>query len=354
MRINHKLYKYFIAIIPLTLLINGCNKSRELKAVEQFSLISNDIKASSSVMIDDIHESCVRREEIEIQKLSMIAQPVVDAKGQLVFPLVNVRNRCQKWIPVVAGTNQLNTTLISYIESLGKLASGNTITFTQDVQTLGNSFEQFGKALNTAGVANISIEKTQQQAGLKIVDSLLNLWSSQFRYKNLKPVIICTDPYSQQYISLLQEIVDKVYLQKQLLEEEDAIKSRYNLAYKIAIKNSGSNGAALASTIVELQENFNQQIQEFDKRKEAGIAYVQILDETQRLHHALANSFQGTLTDKGVKTLCQNYFPSIRNEATTTSSLSVGQLKQANNLIKSYNLKVQPLIDKVKMINSSK
>jgi len=203
MKINFQSPKILIAVISLTLTTTACNQNEQLKAVEQFSTISGQVKESSSTIISDIDDSCVRREALENQKLSMIHQPVVNGKGKLVFPLIDARDKCQKWIPIVEGTDRINLILMTYIDSLGRLASGNTVVFTENVQTLGNSIDQLSVT------ANIPLGETQKQAGIKIVDSLLSLWSSQFRYNNLKPAIICTDSSVQEYISLLQEIITK-------------------------------------------------------------------------------------------------------------------------------------------------
>ena len=345
-----KNYKLLFFVLPLTVSLTACNKGEQLKAVEEFSLTSENVKESSFLIIGDIDDSCIRREEIKNQKLSMVNQPVTDEKGDPIFPLINIRERCEKWNPVVVQTNQINGTLISYMQSLGQLASGNTVTFTENTQTLGNSVNDFSKAL---GATNISVSEEQQQAGVKVVNSLLNLWSSQFRYKNLKPAIICTDPYFADYVSLLGEIIDKVYLKIQLRQEEDAIKSRYNNAYKIALRTSRSNPAVLGSTIVDLQNDYKQQIGDLDKRKQAAIAYGGFLAQTQGLHHALANNFRGQATDAEIESLCENYF-SLESTNPVTGDASPQQLNKATELIKDYQKKVNPLINKINQSQSIK
>lgn len=357
MKVNYQTYKILIAIVSLALTTTACNNNERLKAVEQFSTISNQVKGYSSLIIGDIDNSCVRREEIENQKLSMIHKPVVNDQGKLVFPLIDARDKCQKWIPVVVGTNQLNFTLLTYIESLGRLASENTVVFTENVQSLGNSIDRLGQALNTSGVGDVSLGETQKQAGIKIVDSLLNLWSSQFRYNNLKPAIICTDPYFREYTSLLQEIIDKIYLQDRLAVEENSLNSQYNIAYQIAFKNfdSDRDSEKLSLTLMNLQNDYKPQIEKLDRRKELAIAYIQILDETKELHHALANNFQGNASQEEIKSVCKNYFPATPNSSVTTfpfqseltANPTIQQLKQADRLIKDYQNKVKPSIDKI-------
>jgi hypothetical protein len=342
-----KYLRSLIILLPLLSLLGACNRKQDLKAVEDFALTSEKIKTASGLVIADIHGSCVRREELSNQANSLVNEPVFDEKGKPILPLINIRERCQKWLRVVSETNQVNDVVISYMQTLGRLASNDTVTFTTNVQNLNNSVVNLSQVLNATG-ANITIGEKQQQAAVRIVNSTLNIWSTQFRHQNLKPALICTDPYFAQYTSLLGEIIDKIYLQIQLTKEESALNFKYNLAYRVALKNSGFNPAVLGSAIIDLQNSYRQDIGAFDQRKQAAIAYIQLLNNTQALHHALANTFRGNDTDIVVEILCKNYFKEPESIATKPSSeITPKQLNKAQDLLKDYHKSVTPLLEKI-------
>jgi hypothetical protein len=349
--------KIVFIIVPLGLLTTACDRSDRLQEVEQFSTLSHQIQESSKNIINDIDDSCVRNLAIESRKLSLVEEPVVNSEGKLIFPPISAREQCQKWLPVVNSTDRINSLLLNYLESLGNLASQKTVNFSGSFQTLSDSLAGFGDALNTAGFTNISIGEKQRQAGLRLVDSLFSIWANQFRYKNLKPAIVCTDPYVQESVSLLQEILIKIYLQDRLSVEEANLNLLYNLSYRQAFKvfEQDKNSEQLRTTIAGLENSYNPQIQQLDRQKELTITYLKILEVTKEFHRTLAKNFQGNTSDEAIAVSCQSYF--ARNLTPTPASDSprsqllneptIKQLQQADRSLKDYQQKIQPLLTKI-------
>lgn len=260
------------------------------------------MKLPSSNIIQDIYNSCLRRKNIEYQESLVTLDP------DNAFQPVKARKECDKFIPVRDTINQLNIVLFDYVESLGRLASGKTVDFNQNLQTLGTSFGDFTTDLAKAGVA-ISLSPGQIQQGTSIVNSLLQLKSQQFRRDQIKQVLICNDdPYFQDYTLLLMESIQQTYISGNLRLEENSINTYFNSAYK-ELNRSQSDAAKLVAEVAILTNNYKEQIKDFDQRRDAAIAYLQVLEKTKKTHQALANLFKGSMNSKERATFCENYFP---------------------------------------------
>lgn len=349
--------KIVFMIVPLGLLTTACDRSERLKEVEQFSALSHQIRDSSKGIINDIDDSCVRTLAIESRKLSLVGEPVVNSEGKLIFPVISAREQCQKWLRVVNSTDRINSLILNYLESLGNLASQNTVNFSGSFQTLSDSLVGFGDALNSAGVTNLSIGEKERQAGLGLVNSLFNIWANQFRYENLKPAIVCTDTYVQESVSLLQEILTKIYLQDRLSVEESNLNILYNLLYRQAFKvfEQDKNSERLRTTIASLENSYNPQIQQLDRQKELTVTYLKILEITKEFHRTLAKNFQGNTSDEAIAVSCQSYFARTPTPIPATDSPrsqlltepTIEQLQQADRSLKDYQQKIQPLLTKI-------
>lgn len=343
MKITFKCSLFIIPLIPLTFLVSGC-RQEDLTAVEQFGLMSPLIRQSSSNIVQDIYDSCVRKQEWAVAEIPPKQ-----------FPPIEVRDSCQKFIPVRDTTNQLNLVLIDYVESLGRLAADNTVNFNQNLQSVGNSLGNLSNTLSQVS-GTVSLSQDQIQQGTIIVNSLLKLWSQQFRRNNLKQVLICTDdPYFQNYTILLKEIIQNVYVTGNLQSEEDAINSYFDSAYREAVRSYKNEPSKLANEIASLTKNYTQQINNLDRRKEAAIAYEQLLEKTRKAHQALAIGFQGQMTTQEKIVFCQNYFPvtntqSVQSQAKANRTLNQPneqELKEMGKILKDYSQEIKPLVEKM-------
>jgi hypothetical protein len=139
--------------------------------------------------------------------------------------------------------------------------------------------------------------------------------------------------------------------------EESSLNSLYNSAYQIAFKkfDADRNSEKLSTTLMSLQNDYKPQIEKLDRRQESAIAYIQILAETKALHHALATNFQGNAKEEEIQVMCKNYFPvtpsnavkRISSSSELTANFTIQQLKRSEKLIKDYQSKVNPLIDRI-------
>ena len=339
-----------LPLIFLLFIVSGCDQE-DLTSVEQFGAVSSAMKLPSSNIIQDIYNSCLRRKDIEYQ------ESVVTLNPDNAFQPVKVRKDCDKFIPVRETINQLNIVLFDYVESLGKLASGKTVDFNQNLQILGNSFGDFTTDLAKAGIA-ISLKPEQIQQGTYIVNSLLQLKSQQFRRDQIKQVLICTDdPYFQDYTLLLMESIQQTYISGNLRLEENSINTYFDSAYR-ELNRSQNDAAKLVAEVAILTNNYKEQIKDVDQRRDTAIAYLQLLEKTKKTHQALANLFKGSMNPKEKITFCENYFPANNKQAEKIQfdsrviphippNQNEREFKEAQQILKDYSQEIQPILKRI-------
>ncbi|MGB5714568.1 MAG: hypothetical protein WBM44_27090, partial [Waterburya sp.] len=316
----------------------GC--SQNLEVVEEFGLTSSLIKDSSSKIISDIYDSCIRRErhEINIDKLrqDQFDSLPSDQSGQQNFTIVSEKSnfepvRLQKKCKDAQNKSEifdsLNTVIIDYVAVLGRLASRNTVSFNQNLALIETS-------INNNFITKIA-EESQDEFQVNVAsivgvaNSLINLVADQQREDSLKPIIICTNDYLKNYINDFNNLISDYYISGLLQEEEEALEREYEMLF---------NRQKLPEAA--LQENFATNMLIIDNNQNAAKTYQKILQRTSVAHQSLANIFASNI-GKEKDLLCKSYFDSensnyiifTENPNTETNKK---QMKQAEKILEKY------------------
>lgn len=325
-------------LLWIVLCLSGCRQN--LEAVEEFALTSSLIKDSSSKIITDIYDSCIRRErhEINIDKLrqeqfknlpsAQSGQPnstiILEDSN---FEPVRLQKKCKNAQNKSEIFDSLNTVIIDYVAVLGRLASRNTVSFNQNLTLIETSItNNFATKLAEANEDEFQINVSNI---VGVANSLINLVVDQQRKESLKPIIICTNDYFKNYIDNFNNLISDYYISGLLQEEEESLEREYEMLF---------NGRKLPEEA--LRGNFATNMQIIDSNQNTAKIYQKILLRTSIAHQSLANIFASDI-DQEQDLFCENYFDSenqkyiifTENQNTDTNRK---QIKQAEKIIENY------------------
>ncbi len=386
------IFNRVFAVFPLTLILSSCYE--DLKLVEDFGLTSASIKGSSTKMLEDIYDSCTRLEVLKVaysnvseerkatlsssdstqpsstiipiipDKLSQLSDEFDGSDPSYKFPPARIKAACQKEKVNSEIVTQLNGVLVTYVETIGRLASRNTVDFDQNLQAIKSSIIQIketpinSSTLNLTDAQRQAIEKQNQQFersltdGLNIAQSLLNLSADQKRYKKLKPIVICSNNSLIRYINALESLVKNNYLTGAIHEEENQIDMYFDVRYRLNMTKFKNNPERLDNELVALSSEYEDKTQEINKKKEGTLAYFTILQQTAATHNALANQFKGDMNPEVEKAFCANYFPKESQQnyesQVQTRQLDSQQIQGTRKILRDYVETVKPLAKKLK------
>ena len=327
---SKKLQLFFF--LGIVLFLSGCRQ--DLEAVEEFGLTSSLIKKSSSKIINDIYDSCIRKErhEINIDKLNKETFHIVS--NGFNFEPVRLQQKCkdeQEKSEIFGG---LNTVLIDYVAVLGRVASRNTVSFNQNLTLIETSINNnFAARLNEA---NQDAFQVNVASAMGVVDSLLNLVADQQRKDSLKLIIVCTNNKFKNYINDFNNLISDYYISGLLQEEEEALEREYEMLF---------NRKKLSEEA--LKENFATNMLIIDGNKNAGKTYQQILQRTSIAHQSLADIFASNIKEEP-DLFCKNYFDNENNydsNITENQNLEINrkQMKKAKKVLDNYLTDIKTL-----------
>jgi hypothetical protein len=325
-------------LVPLAILFQGCDQE-DLAAVESLKPTAEAINRLGSVVMTDIYASCVRSETLDLEG----RQIAFDSVSENRFIPVAVIEECKGKDSNAYAANQLNGVLVSYIESLISLANNQTVSFDQNVETLGTSVSTLSSAVGQTASPSLITSSTS------IARSLLNMWSASFRRDSLAEVLICTTDPVNSYTSSLISIVRDTYLVS-LDEERDMIIHYIDSKYSIIADEFEVDGDVnrYRWQIIDLEVELNSLMEALRQRRENAGIYQQILATTASTHQALASTFRSGMTAEEVTSLCRAYFSSVQSkELSTKPEVVIGssQLLKARGILKDHILKVDDMIE---------
>lgn len=290
--------KYAIALVPFALLAQGCDRDG-LEAVASLEPTVAQITQKGAEVTKDISDACIRGTEF-----SFSTRPLALNERSDEFVPILIADRCTDSQSQANSIAQLNNTFALYVHSLVKLASNQTVTFDESLGALGTSIGTVAGSLNI-GIADSTIEES---AGL--ANSLLNLWSANFRRDELSGVLICTDDSMQQFTQLLSQAVQDTYVNGSLADEQRAIAENVRTRYRQAY-NSLNTGEIEVDAFIQfnsdLENEYDRLMQEISERENTVMEYRQILVKTMETHQSLATLFRGEMTSAEVDSLCSAY-----------------------------------------------
>ena len=346
-----------LALIPFIVLFQGCTQE-DLKAVESLQPTAVKINQLGSEVISDFYASCIRG-----KRLSLEGEEFLDGlSGDQFIPVV-ASEYCKTY-----SAQQVNGLLVAYLESLIKLASNQTVNFSSNIEQAGASAATLSNMLGT------SVSQDFITGGTGIANSLVNMWSANFRRESLTEVLICTNEPLEDYTSSLSEIVGRVYLGQVsssgelsgllaqervvtprepsglLAQERVAIVGYIEAKYeKIFEKFEESNDInEYLSQTRALEAEMNSLMEALSQRQANALSYQQLLATTANTHRELANTFKGEMTTADVESMCTHYFSSDQN-MTPSSSVAIvitgEQLVEAREILARHAQEIDSIVE---------
>jgi hypothetical protein len=310
-----------LVLIPLAFLFQGCVQE-DLKAVEGLQPTAAKINQLGSDVISDFYASCIRERRLALEGEEFS----FGLRGDQFIPVV-ASEYCHPYLVRTHSAQQVNELLVAYIESLIRLASNQTVNFSTNIEQAGASAATLSNMLGTP------VSQDFITGGTGIANSLVNMWSANFRRESLTEVLICTNEPLKDYTSSLSEIVGRVYLGQTsssressgLLAQErvaivDYIKAKYEKIFD-EFQESNDVNEYLSQTRA-LEAEMNSLMEALSQRQENALSYQQILTITANTHRELANTFKGEMTVAEVDSMCARYFANAQN-ITPSSNLAI-------------------------------
>jgi len=350
--------KIILALIPAPLALSGCT-SRDIKTAQAFSEISETLKESNTTVAQDIYDSCSRSSTWLARGTADTRQNMRDALKvcDTIFRPNSVRTE-------IAG--QL---LAEYVGAIGDLA-------TEDRQAVRTRFEEVGTALQgltvQTGDSTFQLKQNTIDTGVEIAAFLTNLIQNDFRRRNLKAAIVCTDQDIQSYSADLASFINELYVQALLDDEIDSI-TRYFGGYRSPLTDAtnlllDSGSPEVFTSLQETQINRDQELRtEISKvieRKNTASAYVTLIQETATAHADLKHIFNNGKDELSpeLTTKCNQYFAKDSGSKVSMKTLetdflnqeiSQSELEQVRKVAIAYTNKVIPLLERLKQKSQS-
>ncbi|KAB8321090.1 hypothetical protein SD81_006215 [Tolypothrix campylonemoides VB511288] len=352
MKINFQPIRAIVAIVPFALLLNSCG--RDFPSVQKLGKMTTKLEESSSIMANDIYDSC-------ITKTKYISFLSTSKPSQISPDPFFLKEQHQKYCddskkPIVISVKAANTLVINYIQSLGKLATGDTVSFDKNLNSLADSLKNLkGKGFSVNG--------SDVDAGIGIARFLLNAATREFRREKIKQAVLCIDKDIQTYIGQVSTpsgkesvsdqpetagliaLTQKAYINGTLKEEEEQIKTYFS-TYIAAMTRPQTHPV----DFLKLDEDYNKAINSLRNRREAAQNYIKILTQIAEMHAELKENFQGKgkdrLSDAQLQDYCQNIYTQ-KAEKVAKEKAAISNDKDIQNvgkIVSEYTKNIDTLI----------
>lgn len=346
--------KVILALIPICFLLGSC-KNDDLEAAKSFATLSEDLAIANKQISADIYASCARSatwEALGTSESQKNMQDQLDVCDRLFRP--NSEN-----------TEIAGSVLVNYVAAVGNLATTNENGFTPKLN-------QISETLGNIDINGYKIDENARKAGFQIVDFITNFLVNDFRQRNLKLAIVCTDPAIQKYSENLSNLIDSSYTNDLLNTEIKQINEHFGFYItQVNLRLTGLPGSkdnppkdnpqdfnTLQERQTLLEEQERAEINKVLERKKEGAAYVATIRSTADFHSELKQIFNGNrkeISPKQIQT-CKKYRsnPESQNVQNTdrqndswNQEITISELKQAKKATKEYIDKVTPLLQEI-------
>ncbi|MBW4570124.1 MAG: hypothetical protein KME31_19465 [Tolypothrix carrinoi HA7290-LM1] len=308
-------------------------------------------------MAEDIYNSCITKTKY----ISFLVVP--DSAGSFTQREEQEKICETSSKPTSKNVARANAILTEYIDALvylanGKNLSGQTISFDENFTKLGNSL----KSLSIPGAAGTQsraiFNESEVNAGISIAKFLTNVFTKEFRRDKLKQAILCTDKDIQTYIKGsstseqptggLIALTQQGYINLTLEIEEEKIRG-YFTDY-IAVLGSNPNSRIL--DFRQLEEKYNEAMDNLRKRRDNAETYIEVLSKVAEMHAKLKTEFEGknNLNDAQLQNYCKDFFqPKTEKVASKDKSVKYDaeELRKVTNIVSEYTKVLKPLIQKL-------
>ncbi|MGH8000789.1 MAG: hypothetical protein ACREPR_15505 [Brasilonema sp.] len=358
MKNNFKPLRAIFALVPLALLLNSCG--RDFPLVQKIGKMTTTLEEASSNMADDIYNSCITRTKY----ISFLA--VQDSSGSFSQREQQEKDCDDFNKSAVTEVKDANSVLLEYIKALGKLASGDTVSFDKNFNALGESLKNL--KISQSNGQTFSFNDSDVDAGINIAKFLTNAFTREFRREKLKQAILCTDKDIQTYIQGdstssvkdstskqpttggLIALTQQAYVNGILTSEEQQIRTYF--------PNYIGGLVTVSQTqpldFIKLEENYNKAMDSIRSRKDAAENYVGILKKIAEMHSKLKTEFQGKgedqLSDAQLPNYCQDLYTAKADKAATKEKAikyDEKELKRVGKIVSDYEKSLEPFIQEI-------
>jgi len=357
MKINFKPIRAIVALVPFALLLNSCG--RDFPSVQKLGKMTTVLEESSSNMADDIYNSCITRTKY----ISfLVAQ---GSSGSFSLRQEQEKNCDDSNKLAVKNVKDANSVLVEYLKALGKMASGDTVSFDKNFNTLGESLKKL--QIPQSQGKPFSFNASDVDAGTSIAKFITNAFTREFRREKLKQAILCTDKDIQTYIGSatsgvkdsasnepttggLIALTQQAYVNGILTAEEQEIRN-YFTNY---IGGLAPVSQTHALDFIKLEEDYNKGMDSIRSRRDAAENYVAILQQIAAMHSNVKTEFQGKgekqLSDAQLQDYCQGLDTAKADKAATKEkaiTYEQEEIKNVGKIVSEYEKSLEPLIEKM-------
>lgn len=249
--------------------------------------------------------------------------------------------------PLVSQSITAHSVLITYMDNLGKLASNDTVPFDETINEIENSLKEFDFRKDDGSVTK-PLEK-YAEAGITIASVIIEAFINDFKRKNLKEAILCTDDAIQTYSNGLIEAMQITYLDGTLLIEQKRANKYFN-DYAV-LRLAQSDGSVNVSQFLALDQDFHNTRNAINKKESAALAYMQILRSTANLHSGLKKEFRGKgdemMSEDDIDNFCMTKNLDNNNNFPLSHDYDKEQLQRINRMLITYQEKVRFELSKI-------
>ena len=264
-----------VFLLPFVFPLNGCVST---SAVAEFAAVSKVAAEKFPEVAADFKASCKRRSRYESLRHSVYDLSTIQKYSD---------RQCADFKALEPYLIAANKVLMEYMETMGRLASDDVVTFDKNLNDL---------AANLNAVGNI--EQSQINAVNGIIKVISRAAADGWRRKKLAEVIGNTNDDVHILIAALKIIVGSDY--KQLLSNEELGMKDYYLG---SIKDFKKQDPL---TVVLVHERWDEAEDSLQAKRAGADAYVQILEKIARGHQRLYDN-RNKLNSKETKIMVLGY-----------------------------------------------
>lgn len=296
-------------IFSIVLSISSCGSNANIAKVRQFALLAKSAEEELPKIANDVHLSCLR--EARYRAVS-ISAPLADPKNSVLKQallrnsLINSNNekdigdrleqrtdaqkKCdeitRKLGPMM---RQGNGIVVAYIKRLGELASGERINLDPEFDELKVNAEELSSKLS-----NGSFKPEQVTAGIGILNFLVTGILNDKILNTFSEVISSVDRPFQTYCQGLATVVERVYINTYLSNEETALDNYYKDYIRdiLTIKTTEApSGLSLVEPLLSLDDRWNAEKDKLQNKRDLAYSYIELLRGITAIHHELAQMY---------------------------------------------------------------
>lgn len=323
-----------INLALLTLLVTGCGQ--DLSAVKTFGETAGKVKEASKEISQDIYKSCLR----SLNYIPLNDPTNIFTERDKADEKCNRENK-----PSADSVIEANNILITYIETLGKLADNSVASPKENLNNLGESLKKLKVPL--ANGENFQLKEVDVDAGVKIITFISNAVTKEFRQKQIKQAVLCTNSDIQQYVNGLKTIFQNGYVDGILPVEELRIRSYYT-----TVINELKLQRASALDFDGLKDKITRDIQVVQDKKTSAEDYIEFLTSTATTHQNLYEIFLGKdksrISSVELTKLCKDFstVPPDQQGSNSKAILKPDEIRNAKQVILKYKANIEPFLGK--------